>query len=95
MRFFIYRVDKPECRDLRAQTRPRHLEYADTLGPRLVYAGPTLDDDGETMNGSVWIVEAASREEAEEITARDPYEQVGLFESKIVRPILQVVPKET
>ena len=76
---------------MRAATRPAHLEYAKGLGDRLIVAGPTLDDDDKSMNGSVFVIEAADRVEAEALTAEDPYEKAGLFESKIVRPFMEVV----
>ena len=88
MLFFIYRVDKPGTHELRMQTRPAHMEYAEEIGDKLYFAGPTMDDDGN-MNASVWIVDAADRAEAEAITAADPYEKVDLFETKIVRPFVK------
>ncbi|MDA0239383.1 MAG: YciI family protein [Proteobacteria bacterium] len=93
MRFFIYRVDKPGHEELRMATRPAHLDYARGLGDKLVLAGPTFTEDGKTMNGSVFLLEAKNREDAETITAADPYEKVGLFESKIIRPFLQTMPE--
>ncbi len=77
------------------QTRQAHLDYAATLGTTLVFAGPTLADDEKTMIGSVWVVEAASKEEAEAVTRADPYEKVGLFQSKLVQPLLKVIPANT
>lgn len=88
MLFFVHRVDKPGVHDLRMKTRPAHMAFAEELGDTLYFAGPTMDDDGK-MNGSVWIVEAASRDEAAAITARDPYEKVDLFESKIIRAFVR------
>mgnify|MGYP003651719263 CR=1 FL=1 len=84
MLFFVHRVDKPGVHDLRMKTRPAHMEFAEELGETLYFAGPTMDDDGN-MNGSVWIIEAADRADAEAITANDPYEKVDLFETKIIR----------
>jgi hypothetical protein len=95
MRYFVYRVDKPGTQALRQETRPAHLDYSATLGDKLVFAGPTYAEDGMTMDASVWVIEAASPEEAERITAADPYEQVDLFESKLIKPFLQVVPEVT
>ena len=88
MQFFVYRVDKPGTHDLRMQTRPAHMEYAESIGDKLVFAGPAMDDDGN-MIASVWIVEAEDRAGAEAITAADPFEQVDLFETKIVRRFMQ------
>ena len=84
MLYFVYRVDKPGVLDLRTKTRPAHMEFAETLGDTLYFAGPAMDDD-ENMIASVWIIDAKDRADAEVITAQDPYEQVGLFESKIIR----------
>jgi hypothetical protein len=84
MLFFVFRQDKPGTLDLRMNTRQAHLDYAETLGDKLIFAGPAMDDD-DNMIASVWVIEAKDRAEAEAITAADPYEQVDLFESKIVR----------
>jgi len=89
--FFVYRIDKPGVAELRAETRPAHLEWAATLGNRVVYAGPTLSDDGK-MIGSVWILEAKDRADAEATMRGDPYEQVGLFQSKEIQGFMQVIP---
>jgi uncharacterized protein len=92
--YFIHRVDKPNSEALRMRTRQAHLDYAATLGAALVFAGPTLTDDGKSMIGSVWVLQVESREEAEAITRSDPYEKVGLFQSKIVQPLLKVIPAD-
>lgn len=65
--YVVHRVDKPGCEELRMQTRQAHLDYAATPGTTLVFAGPTLADDEKTMIGSVWVIEAASKEEAEAV----------------------------
>ena len=84
MLFFIYRVDKPGTRDLRESTRPAHLEYARGLGGRLRLAGLQVQKADDQR--------AADRAEAEALTAEDPYEKAGLFETKIVRPFMEVPP---
>ncbi len=84
MLYFVYRQDKPGTLDLRMNTRPAHLEYAESIGDKLFFAGPAMDDDGN-MCASVWVVDVADRAEAEAITAGDPYEKVDLFETKIIR----------
>ena len=92
MDYFIYRVDELGFEALHAATLSDHLAFAKTMGGRVKYAGLTLASDEETMNGSIWELEASSLEEADRITAQDPYEKVDLFESKVIHPILQVVP---
>ena len=88
MQYFIFRQDKPNSLDLRINTRPAHMEYAKKLGDKLVFAGPAMDDDNN-MIASVWIVEVRDRTEAVSITEEDPYEQVGLFECKIVHKFMR------
>lgn len=95
MLFFVYRVDKPGVAELRARTRPAHLEWSATLGSRVVYAGPTLSEDNKIMIGSVWILEARDRADAEETMRGDPYEQVGLFARHEIHAFMQVIPPPT
>ena len=92
MQFFVYRIDKPALSAVRQRTRPAHLAWAATLGNRVVYAGPTLSDDGTAMTGSVWVLEAASHAEADAIMQGDPYEQAGLFQSRQIHRFMQVIP---
>jgi hypothetical protein len=92
MLFFVYRIDRPGVAELRARTRPAHLDWAATLGKRVVYAGPTLADDGKTMIGSLWILEAVDRADAERTMDADPYQTVDLFRSREIHPFMQVIP---
>jgi uncharacterized protein YciI len=92
MLFFVYRIDKPGVSELRQRTRPAHLEWTATLGSRVVYAGPTLSDDGKTMIGSLWILEAADLVDAARTMDEDPYQKVDLFQSREIHPFMQVIP---
>jgi len=86
-------IDKPNSLDLRLANRPDHVAYLKSLGDRLVLAGPFTKDDGETMNGSLIVVEAPSREAAKKIADGDPFAKAGLFASVEVRPWLWTVNK--
>jgi len=57
-------TDNPNSLDLRLTNRPDHAAYLKSLGDTLVLAGPFTKDDGQTMNGSLIVVEAPSREAA-------------------------------
>ena len=94
MKYFVYRIDKPDSEVLRTKTRPAHLEYAELIRDSLVFAGPTLSEDGSKMTASVRVIKADSLKGAEEITAQDPFEKVGLFESKEIHRFMQVIPDE-
>lgn len=69
-------TDKPDSAAIRAANRPAHLDYL--KGSEAVrMAGPFLD--GAAMTGSLVVIEAATRAEAEAWAAADPYARAGLF----------------
>jgi uncharacterized protein YciI len=91
MHFYIRCVDKPGHLDVRKANREDHLAYIKGgFADRIVAAGPTLDPDLEGMNGSVFIIEFDSIEDAREFAANDPYAKAGLFESVVIRPFKKV-----
>ena len=55
-------------------------------------AGPTLDDGGAGMTGSLIIMEFEDGAAAEAFSRDDPYARAGLFESVVVRPWRRVLP---
>ena len=88
MLFALICTDKPDSLAIRKAKRPEHVEYLQSLGDRLVLAGPFTEPDGETMNGSLIVIEAASLQAAKHIAAGDPFAKVGLFASVEIRPWL-------
>ena len=86
MYFAISCIDKPGALDNRKEHRPAHIEYLTALGALVKFAGPYLDEDGETMIGSLIIIEADDRATAEVFVASDPYTKAELFESVEIRP---------
>jgi uncharacterized protein YciI len=93
MLYALICTDKPGGLDLRLAKRPDHLAYLKSLGDTLVLAGPFTKDDGATMNGSLVVIEAPSREAAKQIADGDPFAQAGLFEAVEIRPWLWTVNK--
>lgn len=89
MLFAIVCTDKPARLAVRQASRPAHLDYLRGQESRLNFAGPLLDPEGDPC-GSLLIVDAADRAEAEAFAAGDPYAKAGLFESTVIRPIRQV-----
>jgi|BEDMetMinimDraft_2_1075160.scaffolds.fasta_scaffold04786_3 uncharacterized protein YciI len=85
MLFAILCFDKPARLDLRQATRPAHLAYLQSHAQRIVEAGPLLDAAGQPQ-GSLIVIAAADRAEAENFAANDPYTKAGLFESTLIRP---------
>ena len=84
--FSIYALDRrPDGPEIRAETRPAHLEYIHRSGDRVKLAGPIFQHDNKTPAGSLIVLEADSIEAANEWAANDPYAKAGLFTSSDVR----------
>lgn len=84
MLYAILCEDRPGSLELRLGNRPAHLEYLDSLGRSLKFAGPFLDAD-ETPAGSMLVVEADSADAARAMAAGDPFAKAGLFAATVVR----------
>jgi len=85
MYFAISCTDKPGSLGVRMEARPAHIEYLQAHAQAIRMAGPILGDDGETMIGSLIILEADGRADAETFAAADPYAKAELFESVDIR----------
>jgi uncharacterized protein YciI len=85
MFFSINCTDKPGSLELRMATRPAHLEHLKAEAKRILMGGAMLDAAGNPC-GSLLVIEAADRAEAEAFAAADPYAKAGLFESVAIRP---------
>jgi uncharacterized protein YciI len=85
MHYALVGYDKPNGLADRMAVRPDHLKHLDSLGNRLVLAGPFLDANGD-MNGSFMVIEAESQADAEATFAKDPFVVRGVFGSIEIRP---------
>lgn len=86
MLFALVCLDKPHSLALRLATRDAHVAYIKSHGTRVRIAGPFTDDADETLIGSLIVVEAANRKEAQAFADNDPYAQAGLFEATTITP---------
>ena len=86
MLYALICIDKTNSLALRKAKRPEHVAYLKGLGDTLKLAGPFTEADGETMNGSLIVIEAVSLDAAREIATGDPYAKAGLFASVEIRP---------
>ena len=79
--FLINARDKADSTQLRLKTRSAHLEWARNSLDHIHMAGPVLAEDGVTMIGSTFIIEAGSLADAQTWADSDPYNLAGLFET--------------
>lgn len=92
MLFAIFCTDKEDYLDVRLDNRPAHVEYLKAQGDKLIFAGPTIAEDGETMNGSLIVVDFDGLEQAQDFASNDPYAQAKLFDSVAIRAWKKVLP---
>jgi uncharacterized protein YciI len=84
--------DKPDSLELRLSTRPRHLEYVDNAGMKILVAGPMLSETGDPI-GSLFLLEADDVAAVKRFSAGDPYTQAGLFERVDIKGFRTVFPR--
>ncbi|MDP7601658.1 MAG: YciI family protein [Rhodospirillales bacterium] len=94
MLFHIRCKDKPSQMNMRASTRAVHLKYLTNFGDSIFFAGPTYTDEGETVTGSVFLIDLEDMAAAEDFAKGDPYRKVGLFESVEIEQIRKVIPAD-
>lgn len=96
MLFVLTCIDKPDSTALRMEVRPRHLAYFQERLSLVKIAGPFLAEDGQTMKGSLIVLDVPDMAAAQAFSANDPYAQAGLFQSVDIRPWKWTVgaPKE-
>lgn len=94
MLFAIIYEDKPGMQELRAATRPAHLEYLTAKAASLVQGGAMLDAEGKPC-GSLILAELPDQAAAEALSAGDPYVKAGLFARVTIRPFRQAFANGT
>ena len=90
MLYVLICEDKPDSEELRKSVRPAHLDFMQSFDVR--FAGPMMADDEATMIGSIIVIEAPTREEAQAFADGDPYGAAGLFQTVTIRAFKQVIP---
>ncbi len=86
MLFLIVNIDKPGRNDLRLANRPAQHDYIEQFRDRIVFAGPTVTEDGSMSTGNMFVFEAGSYDEVLAFTRGDPYFEAGLFDTTLIRP---------
>ncbi len=89
MLFTIFCIDKPGMAETRKAVMPAHVAYLATGPIKLVMSGPLVADDGETIVGSLYIVEAADRAAVEEFQRHDPLVAADIWEKVEVRAFIK------
>jgi uncharacterized protein len=92
MLFIIHAVDRTAALPTRLANYETHKAFlSDTsrFGVRIVMSGPLVADDGKTMIGSLFLVEAPSRTEVEDFHGADPFFAAGIWEKVTITGFLR------
>ena len=87
--YVVLATDRPDGLEMRHRTRAEHRSYLrqpSEHAVRVVLAGPTHEEGGGQMNGTMLVVQGRSVAEVERFVADDPYVRAGLFEQIVIRP---------
>ena len=83
--YVVHCLDAPGMQDKRAEQAEAHRRYVTEHCGRIFVGGPLLDDEGARRIGSLIILKAASRQEAQAFMRAEPYCANGVFESVVIR----------
>ena len=86
MLFSFYILDRPGATERRLALRPAQYEHLGKVEDRMLAGGPLLAADGETMIGSLLIIDFPDRAAAEHWLAQAPFTTGGVFGEAIIRP---------
>ena len=93
MLYSFHLLDRAGAAALRAQVRPEHKAYLAQVADRIAFAGPRVDDDGETMAGSLLVIDFADRAAAEAWLRDEPFTRAGVYATSSVRAFHNLWPQ--
>ena len=85
MHFIIFGIDNPGVTEKRAEVMPAHVEYLKASSIKNIMSGPLVSDDGESVVGSFYLIDAENRQAVKEFQKDDPLVQAGIWETVEVR----------
>lgn len=94
MLFAYILIDKPDSGALRQRVRPEHKAYLAAVADRIAFAGPFTHDDGQTMLGSLLVIDFPNREAAHAWMAEEPFTRAGLYASTTVHAFSNLWPQK-
>lgn len=94
MLFSFVLMDKPNSAELRLRLRPAHKAYLSTVADRVAFAGPLMQDDGQTMMGSLLVIDFPDCDAAHAWLTQEPFTQAGLYGSVAVHAFVNLWPQK-
>ncbi|MWA02026.1 hypothetical protein F8568_016930 [Actinomadura sp. LD22] len=85
MEFFCYHRDRRGSMHLRDELVEEHWSYMDRYAAEMIARGPTFASDGETLTGSVHIVDLPDPATARAFAFDEPCYQAGAYRDVMLR----------
>ncbi|WP_327659344.1 MULTISPECIES: YciI family protein [unclassified Streptomyces] len=85
MEFLCYHRDRKDSLTLRYELAEKHWSYMDRYAKEMIARGPTFADDGETLTGSVHIVDLPDAAAARAFAFDEPGYQAGAYRDVLLR----------
>ena len=95
MHFIVHCLDKPGMVETRLANYEAHKTYLGTGPIDIIISGPLVQDDGVTMIGSFFLVQAETRAEVEKFNAEDPFQAAGIWQQVQIHPFLKRMDKRS
>ncbi|MFI6581386.1 YciI family protein [Embleya sp. NPDC050493] len=84
MEYLFYCRDKPGTRALRDELLEAHWSFMDGYAEGMIARGPTFAPDGETVTGSVHIVDLPDADAARVFAYDEPNHRAGVYEEEVL-----------
>jgi uncharacterized protein len=94
MLFTIHALDRAGALPVRLAHYEAHkafLQRANDFGLSIVMSGPLIEDDGVTMKGSFFLIDAPNRRVVEAFNAADPFKAADLWQTVSIIAFLRRV----
>ena len=91
MHFVIHALDYANALPKRLANYEAHKAYLSQAKLKTVMSGPLVAEDGETMIGSCFVVEANDKHEVLAFHNADPFKAAGVWEHVNIHPFLKRV----
>ena len=91
MHFVVHCLDHAGALPTRVANYEEHKAYLSSAPLKFLISGPLLADDGETMIGSMFLVEADDKAAVEEFNRNDPFSRTGVWERVEIHPFFKRV----
>jgi len=89
MLFCLHIQDKPDRVEARKQFVDEHRAHQKDCGVDVTLSGPLLAEDGGTMIGSIFFIEAPDRAGVEKFIANDPFTRNDVWGESVLTRFLR------